>query len=399
MPLSTTKYTRTQQRLYHRKASSLALQNEWEEENDDSERTHNPLRRHCQTCKCDDDQLNSQSNKLEPDSNATQATVYPCGSPLHENYFNHLLPPPQEPSYSVHKRVLPLQLTALNSPKGRQFLMEALSQQTAESYWPLMEQFINQSEPAFCGVTTLQMVLNAMCIDPNIRWRGGWRFYGSEEVLLGRCCLSTERIRRVGVTLEEFRNLAQCQGVSVQMRRPQISKLQLEEAKTNSGCNAATLPLRQVNRRQQLRADNYSSLEQFEADLRNVLTTPNAKALLVVSFSRSHLGQTGDGHFSPLAAYHEDSHQVLVLDVARFKYAPYWVPVQKLYEAMQPKDSATKRPRGWFVLNPPKHHKCLHQTHEDRRPAELVPVVGEPDVCPIGRIKVEFCPSNPERNN
>ena len=38
------------------------------------------------------------------------------------------------------------------------------------------------------------------------------------------------------------------------------------------------------------------------------------------------LGQTGDGHFSPIGGYDAASDQVLLLDVARFKYPPHWVP-------------------------------------------------------------------------
>lgn len=30
-----------------------------------------------------------------------------------------------------------------------------------------------------------------------------------------------------------------------------------------------------------------------------------------------------DGHFSPVAAYHEERDMALILDVARFKYSPY----------------------------------------------------------------------------
>jgi len=44
---------------------------------------------------------------------------------------------------------------------------------------------------------------------------------------------------------------------------------------------------------------------------------------LAIAFSRKGIGQTGDGHYSPIAAYHEPTDQCLVLDVARFKYAPF----------------------------------------------------------------------------
>jgi len=71
---------------------------------------------------------------------------------------------------------------------------------------------------------------------------------------------------------------------------------------------------------------------------------------VVVSFNRSRLAQTGDGHFSPLGGYSRRHAAVLVMDVARFKYPPYWVPIAALWEAMQPIDRATGRSRGYVVL-------------------------------------------------
>ena len=41
--------------------------------------------------------------------------------------------------------------------------------------------------------------------------------------------------------------------------------------------------------------------------------------VVVVSYSRKLLGQTGDGHYSPIGGYHRASDHVLILDVARFK--------------------------------------------------------------------------------
>lgn len=38
---------------------------------------------------------------------------------------------------------------------------------------------------------------------------------------------------------------------------------------------------------------------------------------LVVSYSRRTLGQTGDGHFSPVGGYHAGRDLVLILDVVR----------------------------------------------------------------------------------
>jgi glutathione gamma-glutamylcysteinyltransferase len=72
---------------------------------------------------------------------------------------------------------------------------------------------------------------------------------------------------------------------------------------------------------------------------------------LIASYSRGVLGQTGAGHFSPVGGYHARSDAVLVLDVARFKYPPHWVPLPLLFEAMRDVDPVTGRARGWLTLS------------------------------------------------
>jgi hypothetical protein len=69
-----------------------------------------------------------------------------------------------------------------------------------------------------------------------------------------------------------------------------------------------------------------------------------------VAFNRAALKQTGEGHFSPLGGYSRRHGAVLVMDVARFKYPPYWVSLSALWQAMQPPDPTTGRPRGYVVL-------------------------------------------------
>jgi glutathione gamma-glutamylcysteinyltransferase len=312
--------------------------------------------KHCETCTCD----NHYDETAGSQDTAVQDSPYPCG---HDQSEEELPPPLPEPVYSVHKRVLPDDLIALSSPQGRSMLLHALQNHTAESYWSLMEHFTNQSDPAYCGVTTLLIVLNSMSVDPNIRWRGGWRYYGDEDVLLERCCISHERIRRAGITLQEFARLAKCQGLEVATKQP-----------------------------------NTASEDDFRRDVQEILSSENG--IIVASFARSVLGQTGEGHFSPIAAYHEESDHALVLDVARFKYAPYWVSISKLYEAMQPLDGASNEPRGWFVLHPPPFSvraRARETAGEARRPAHLVPEAKESDVCPIGKVKVHYCEASKPR--
>lgn len=56
--------------------------------------------------------------------------------------------------------------------------------------------------------------------------------------------------------------------------------------------------------------------------------------------------QTGTGHFSPIGGYHAGRDMALILDVARFKYPPHWVPLKLLWEAMDTVDDASGFRRG-----------------------------------------------------
>jgi len=84
---------------------------------------------------------------------------------------------------------------------------------------------------------------------------------------------------------------------------------------------------------------------------------PESPPPQVCNYSRKVLGQTGDGHFSPVAAWDPATESVLIMDVARFKYPPHWVPISLLYEAMLRHDAATSRPRGWLLVSRPPHNR------------------------------------------
>ncbi|KAL7533059.1 hypothetical protein ACHAXR_005013, partial [Thalassiosira sp. AJA248-18] len=225
---------------------------------------HNDNNRHCQTCTCPDDiiinkerrkssttthdnateelkqqqqqQQNQQQQKEEQSklssphtTTTTTTTTTPTTITCHQSNGHPLvppntpLPPPlPSPNYSFHTRVLPSNLTAFSSPHGKHLFLTSLQTLNAEAYFPLSQQFLNQSDPAYCGISTLILVLNALAMDPNVRWRGGWRWYGNESMLLERCCLEEERVSREGVTMEMYCGLARCQGVGVVMKRPVV---------------------------------------------------------------------------------------------------------------------------------------------------------------------------------
>lgn len=54
----------------------------------------------------------------------------------------------------------------------QQLFLEAIQNGTMEGFFKLISYFQTQSEPAYCGLASLSMVLNALSIDPGRKWKG-----------------------------------------------------------------------------------------------------------------------------------------------------------------------------------------------------------------------------------
>ncbi|CAM9875400.1 unnamed protein product, partial [Sphacelaria rigidula] len=86
-----------------------------------------------------------------------------------------------------------------SSEAGRKLFKEAMQQGYMEGYFRLAEQFRTQDDPAFCGLSTLTMVLNALSVDPGRVWKGSWRWY--HESMLD-CCAPLDVVRKEGITFQ-----------------------------------------------------------------------------------------------------------------------------------------------------------------------------------------------------
>lgn len=79
----------------------------------------------------------------------------------------------------------------------------------------------------------------------------------------------------------------------------------------------------------------------------------NPQNFIVANFLQGVL--TGDksgmvGHISPIGAYDAKKKKVLILDTDRKFYQPYWVKVDKLFDAINTTDPASSKKRGLIVL-------------------------------------------------
>ncbi len=232
----------------------------------------------------------------------------------------------EDRGFGFYRRPLPEGLIPFSSPEGRQVFREALLEGGMEGYFRIAEQLHTQAEPAFCGLGTLVVVLNALAIDPGRLWKGPWRWFG-EDML--DCCRPLDTVKREGITMSQFACLARCNGARVQSYPAEAS-----------------------------------SLSELRYHVRASSSSPGG-VHVVAAYSRKVLGQSGDGHYSPVGGYHRGRDLALILDVARFKYPPHWAPLAAVWDSMQPEDPVTHRPRGYFVVSRAEERAPLCSGLED----------------------------------
>ena len=119
------------------------------------------------------------------------------------------------------------------------------------------------------------------------------------------CCVPLPVVKENGINFDQFACLAACNGLNAKM--------------TLATCCGSENDFREAVQK----------------------TTTGSENVIVASYSRRVLHQLGDGHFSPIGGYHPDRDLVLILDTARFKYPPHWIPLTSLWTAMQAVDAET----------------------------------------------------------
>jgi hypothetical protein len=199
---------------------------------------------------------------------------------------------------------LPENLIALDVPAGQRLLVES---QFAADYEKLRQHFEEQSRPAFCGVASSVVVLNAIR-HPRPRVTQSNFFTAAASDVLGPL-----QVTFGGMTLDDLGRLLRAQGL---------------EAKTYHAAE--------------------TTLESFRAmATENLLTDGD---FVLVNYQRANLGQIEIGHISPLAAYNAATDRFLILDVAAYRYPPVWVRADELWRAMDTVDSSSGRTRGFVVV-------------------------------------------------
>jgi hypothetical protein len=208
---------------------------------------------------------------------------------------------------------LPATSTALTSPEGQKLLEES---QRKAAFFPLAAHAQTQVNGAFCGPASCVMVLNSLGGPaPASEGHSPYHYYDQSNFFTPATeqVLPRETLLHQGATLEQLAGMLRAHGTKAQAVHAEPGGLDA---------------FRQQAREAVGRGDIY----------------------VIVNFVRQPLNQEGSGHFCPLAAYHERTDQFLVMDVARYKYPPFWVKAADLFGAMSTFDKDAQANRGYLLI-------------------------------------------------
>lgn len=194
---------------------------------------------------------------------------------------------------------IPAGLTELSTADGQQMLRNSTPN---DQFWLLAQEFTTQDSQDWCGLASATMVLNALPIPkPAINAFEGYPYFYQDNILKTSkpTVMTASEVANWGLGLDDITDILNAHvGVEAEALHTDPSAV---------------------------------SLDQFRQSIADAMAASDT--YLIANFDRYEFMGEGGGHHSPLGAYCAESDTVLVLDVARYRFKPYWVPVEKMYNA------------------------------------------------------------------
>lgn len=217
-------------------------------------------------------------------------------------------------SFAITSVGLAAQPVYLNTPEGIQRLNQS---DPREPYYQVAPYVDTQENMGFCGPASIAAVLNSFSdlSRPTASRYAPYRYFTQGGLFNAETSQikSYEAVARSGLTLSEASRF-------------------LEQLKVSSqiyyGADLSTESLRLL--------------------LLRALSDRHAR--VIADFDRHVFNQSGSGHYSPLVAYDPASDSVLILDVAKFKYSPFWVTVTNLLDSIKTIDPDSQKSRGIILV-------------------------------------------------
>lgn len=230
---------------------------------------------------------------------------------------------------------LPSRLTSLLSSKGQRLLAQCSN---CTSYPAIAASFTTQVTQAFCGVASSVTVLNASAVTkPLTDPYKPYPYFTQCNIFnaKARSRLDLDTVSNEGLTLAQATFLLNAQE-GVRATCFHAGKV----GGSGAGVGANSVPDCKIA----------GSAAEFRRTAKWTLDRP--QHYLLVNFSRATLSDDneGGGHFSPLAAYNGTADDLLLMDVARYKFPPFWVDADLLWQAMATTDTSSGRHRGFIEV-------------------------------------------------
>ena len=204
----------------------------------------------------------------------------------------------------------------VDTPRGAELFDEA---KVKGHFWTLCRYFISEKFLTYCGIASSVTVLNSLAIEaPDEPQIYPYKMFTQDNIF-------TDEV--------------------LHHRRP----LDVEKGGNTLGQLATVLAALHVDVAIYFGSD--MSPDETRQTILGALQAPDQR--VIVDFDRKVLGQKGGGHFSPLAAYHQGEDRFLLLDVARYKLPPCWVPAAVLHEAISGTDTTSGKSRGFLIVTRP----------------------------------------------
>lgn len=200
-----------------------------------------------------------------------------------------------------------------------------IRERPAPSYWALAPYHVGQVTDTCCSLATAVMLINAARGSAHLRH--GDKLVTQEDLLAA----VNDADWRFGCTDSRGHGASLREMVPI-----------MERAYALYGIGGARVEMMQVT-------DAGAAARGFRESLAGI--ERSAATQLALNFDGAPVYGAADyGHFSPAAAYDEGRDRLLVLDVDRGWFEPYWVPVEVMLNAMATTSRKDGTPRGYLKV-------------------------------------------------
>lgn len=194
-------------------------------------------------------------------------------------------------------------------------------------FWKIIPYYVAQEDIRSCSVASTAAVVNALRSDLNL---DSSEELASHQSLLERVPVSDDKWKLgvkesgKGITLDLLAEILPLAFDAFGIKNIKVRKVHFDGSKVS----------------------------ELISDL-NALEN-SAGCFIIANFSQCVLNgdpQACGGHFSPIGGYDSSNRRILILDVDRHWYEPYWVSFEKFSESLSTEDTDTQNHRGYIFVS------------------------------------------------